>query len=142
MPDVISEIESAIKSICKLWREEVSYATKMNALDALPDIADSICSGPKEAKAIRPEVQDRFRRSYMYHSTLTRATKDIVNGLSPDERDEVRRAGWTEQLREVVNLAERRDTLEGLRNVLDLLEESDEDGKEDEGTGGGTRRIG
>lgn len=127
-PLVISEIESAIESICKLCPEESSYDTKMNALGALCTIGYSICSGPKEARVIRRQVQESFGGE---HDKLTEAMDGIVWSLSSGEWKKMRRSAWAKQLKEVVKLAGRKDILQGLGNVLDPPEEYDEEGEEE-----------
>lgn len=124
-PDAISEIESAISGIRKRLPQQASYATKMNALEALRQIGESVCSG---TEVIGREV----RKSFGSGSTLAKAMEGILYEMSQDEWEKFKRAGWAKQLQEVVKVAESYAILRGPRKVLDLVEDGNEDGKEGE----------
>lgn len=137
-PHAVSQVERAIEDVCNRCTQHASYASKMNALEALRQIGESIFSG---TEVIGREV----RKSFGSGRILAKAMEDILYKMSEGQWEKVKRAGWVKQLEEFVELAESHDTLKGLRKVVDLLrgrdvkngEESGEEGEEEGGEEGG-----
>lgn len=102
-----------------------SYDTKINALEALCQIGESICSG---TEVIGSEV----RKSFGSGKVLAKAMVGILNEMSEVEWEKVKSAAWVKQLEDVVELGKSYSILERLRKVLDVLEE---DNKEDDEEG-------
>lgn len=137
-PHAISQVERAIEDVCNRCTQHASYASKMNALEVLRQIGESIFAG---TEVIGREV----RRSFGSGRILAKAMEGILYEMSDGQWEKVKRAGWVKQLEEFVELAESHDTLKGLRKVVDLLrerdvkneEESGEEGEEEGGEEGG-----
>ncbi|MCJ1261212.1 hypothetical protein MMC22_001076 [Lobaria immixta] len=129
-PEAISQIVCAIESVCNRCTQHASYASKMNALEALRQIGESVFPG---TEVIGREVRKRFGSGMM----LAKAMEGILYKMSQGQWEKVKRAGWVKQLEEFVELAESHDTLKGLRKVVDLLRERDVKNEEESGGEGG-----
>lgn len=117
--DAIAQIKHNIESICNGSRQHASYATKLNALEALYQITESIFCG---TGLIGLEARKSFGKGRI----LAKAMVGILREMSIDHREHVKRVEWVKDLRELVASAERRHVLQGLRDVVELLKEDGE----------------